>query len=59
MANEGVPRLSEKEFARSGRGGMVKAFGDVSFRLNVGETGMTVFHADDSPYGWHIIKRIK
>jgi parvulin-like peptidyl-prolyl isomerase len=58
MVNDGL--LPEKEeFARSGPRGMVKAFGDVGFRINVGEIGVAEHHPADSPYGWHIIKRIK
>lgn len=38
---------------------MVAAFGDVGFKLKVGEIGLSNYHADKSPYGWHIIKRIK
>lgn len=38
---------------------MVAAFGDVGFKLKVGEIGMSNYHARTSPYGWHIIKRIK
>jgi parvulin-like peptidyl-prolyl isomerase len=41
------------------RAGMVRSFGDVSFSLAPGEVGMTDFHATHSPYGWHIIKRLK
>lgn len=41
------------------RGGMVRAFGDVSFSLQVGETGMTEYDPATSKYGWHIIQRIK
>lgn len=46
---------SKKIFARSG---MVPAFGDVGFPLNVGEFGISEY-SDKSPYGWHIIKRLK
>ncbi|MFC2156746.1 peptidylprolyl isomerase [Acidobacteriota bacterium] len=38
---------------------MVKAFGDVSFKLKIGEIGMTEFNDVTSKYGWHIIKRIE
>ncbi|MBL7008273.1 MAG: peptidylprolyl isomerase [Planctomycetes bacterium] len=41
------------------RKGMAKAFGDVGFSLQVGEIGMAEYHAIDSRFGWHIIKRIK
>lgn len=41
------------------RTGMVPAFGDVGFKLKVGEIGMAEYKRGKSPYGWHIIKRIK
>ena len=40
------------------RSAMVSAFGDVGFDLAVGEIGLATFDADDSPFGWHIIKRL-
>jgi len=44
------------EYARAG---MVKSFGDVSFRLRVDKVKMAVYDAEDSRFGWHIIKRLK
>jgi parvulin-like peptidyl-prolyl isomerase len=44
---------------KAGRAGLVKAFGDVGFRLKVGEIGVGPWHATASPFGWHIIKRLK
>lgn len=41
------------------RGGMVPAFGNVGFQLKVGEVGMSAQDVKDSPYGWHIIKRLE
>jgi parvulin-like peptidyl-prolyl isomerase len=41
------------------RKGMVAAFGDVGWRLDVGEVGVAPFDPRTSPYGWHIIKRTK
>lgn len=38
---------------------MVAAFGDVSFRLDVGEIGVAKYNSVTSPYGWHIIKRLE
>lgn len=38
---------------------MVAAFGDVGFKLEVGSIGMSTYDAQKSPYGWHIIKRLK
>ena len=44
---------------KAGRTVMVKAFGDVGFRLKVGEIGVAPWDAKASPFGWHIIKRLK
>ena len=41
------------------RGDMVPAFGDVGFKLEVGAIGMSTHDAQKSPFGWHIIKRLK
>lgn len=41
------------------RKGMVAAFGDVGWRLKVGEFGVAPYDKTKSPYGWHIIKRTK
>ena len=38
---------------------MVPAFGDVGFKLKPGEIGLAHFHVRKSPYGWHIIKRLR
>jgi parvulin-like peptidyl-prolyl isomerase len=57
LANAGAaPDAVNKEFSRTR---MVKAFGDVSFGLKVGEIGMAVYDPVTSKYGWHIIKRLK
>ena len=40
------------------RTGMAKAFGDVGFALEVDATGMADFEPADSPFGFHIIKRV-
>ena len=55
MANYGVPDKA-REYERDG---MVPYFGDVAFKLEVGEVGLAKYHAGMSPYGWHIIKRIE
>jgi parvulin-like peptidyl-prolyl isomerase len=44
------------EFDRSG---MVAAFGDVGFRIAVGEVGLADYDPKGSPFGLHVIKRIK
>jgi len=38
---------------------MVPGFGNVSFGLKVDEVGMAEYDAESSPFGWHIIKRIR
>lgn len=37
---------------------MVPAFGDVGFPLKVGEIGVSKYDPQNSPSGWHIIKRL-
>jgi hypothetical protein len=57
MSNVGIPPdAATQEFSRER---MVKAFGDVSFSLAVGEVGMASYDPAASKYGWHIIKRLK
>ena len=55
MSNKGVAP-AQGEYAR---GGMVPAFGDAGFPLKVGEIGIAEYDKTRSPYGWHIVKRIK
>ena len=38
---------------------MVPGFGDVGFKLDVGEIGMSEYDPVKSKLGWHIIKRVK
>jgi len=57
LANNGVtPDKSKQEFPRSG---MVKGFSDAAFGLSVGNVGMASYDPTTSPFGWHIIKRLK
>jgi hypothetical protein len=57
MSNNGVsPDRSRGEYARSG---MVGAFGNVGFKLGVGEIGIADYDPRTSPFGWHIIKRVE
>jgi hypothetical protein len=57
MTNFGVPAdRSRGEYAREG---MVPAFGNVGFEILPGNIGMADFDSETSPYGWHIIKRLK
>jgi len=39
------------------RSAMVPAFGDIGFALAEGEIGLAEHHEENSPFGWHIIKR--
>jgi parvulin-like peptidyl-prolyl isomerase len=55
MANIGVTPAAG-EYARNR---MVPAFGDAGFPLQVGEIGMASYDKAKSPYGWHIVKRLK
>lgn len=55
MSNRGVPP-GPNEYPRDG---MVGAFGNVGFTLQVGEIGIADFDRKTSPYGWHIIKRTR
>lgn len=41
------------------RSGMVAGFGNVGWRLEVGEFGIAPWHGTKSPFGWHIIKRVE
>jgi parvulin-like peptidyl-prolyl isomerase len=56
LRNAGVASGPADEYPRER---MVPAFGDVGFRLAVGEIGMADFDPRASPYGWHIIKRLQ
>lgn len=57
MANHGVTPDPTRSVAP--RGGMVQAFGDVGFKLKVGEYGLAEYDPEKSKFGWHIIKRLK
>ena len=57
MANYGS--LSDRRSEILGRGEMVAAFGDTGFPLQVGEFGLAEYDPKTSPFGWHIVKRIK
>jgi len=41
------------------RDGMVPAFGNVGFAISPGNIGIADFDPAASPFGWHIIKRLK
>ena len=55
MANAGVtPEGTEVPRER-----MVRAFGDVGFSLDVGGIGIADYDPTTSPFGWHVIKRVR
>jgi hypothetical protein len=57
LANNGItPDPAKQEFKRSG---MVKGFSDAAFSLSVGNVGISNYDPTTSPFGWHIIKRLK
>ncbi len=41
------------------RSGMATSFGDVGWRLQVGEIGVAPYHPTKCGFGWHIIKRVE
>jgi parvulin-like peptidyl-prolyl isomerase len=55
LTNTGAPRRSGAQMREQ----MVPGFGDVAFRLAVGEIGMAQHHGVNSPFGWHVIKRLE
>ena len=61
--NDSYPGQYDMYIGKSGQGrprsGMVPAFGNVGWRLKVGEVGVAPFDSVASPYGWHIVKRVK
>ena len=57
MSNIGIsPDKGKQEYPRAQ---MVRAFGDVSFKLKVNDIGLAEYDPEASKYGWHIIKRIE
>jgi hypothetical protein len=55
MSNRGVA----PEAGEFGRESMVPAFGDIGFSLKVGEIAVAKYDPAKSPFGYHIIKRLK
>jgi len=55
MSNHKAPLLPD---ARQ-RKGMVSAFGDVAFSLEIDELGLAKYNSMTCPNGWHIIKRLE
>lgn len=62
LANRGQAssiHSSKPDESVSPRHMMVPAFGDVGFPLEVGDVGIAEYHPQNSPFGWHIIKRLR
>ena len=59
MALQEKARAEAEPYLWSARKGMVPAFGDVGFSLEVGGIGMAEFEEASSPFGWHVIKRLE
>jgi len=57
--NSSDPGPGKYPMTKAGRRQMVAGFGDVGFRLEVGEFGVAPYDQNDSPFGWHVIKRTK
>jgi len=57
LANTGV--TADKAKGEYGRGEMVKGFSDAAFGLSVGNVGISNYDPKASPFGWHIIKRLR
>jgi len=55
MSNNGIP----PEGSEYPRGQMVPAFGNIGFKLGIGEVGIAPYSKTESPFGFHIIKRLK
>ena len=55
MANDGVTAKEDE----TRREDMVPAFGDVGFRLEAGEIGIADYDPKKSPFGYHLIKRVR
>jgi parvulin-like peptidyl-prolyl isomerase len=57
LTNNGIAAdQAAGEFERTG---MVPAFGDVGFRISLNEVAVAEYDAAASPFGWHVIKRVK
>ena len=55
LANWGVAAGPEETERRK----MVRGFGAMAFSLQPGEVGVVPYDTGSSPFGWHIVKRVK
>ncbi|MEZ6014972.1 MAG: peptidylprolyl isomerase [Planctomycetota bacterium] len=59
---EALQKAAQAEYTsmmRHQRTGLVPAFGDIGFALEVGAVGLAPYDAATSPFGWHVIKRLQ
>jgi len=57
LVNNGV--TADQAAGEFDRSGMVPAFGDVGFRITLNEIALAEHDDKTSPFGWHVIKRVK
>ena len=57
LVNNGV--TADQAGGEFDRSGMVPAFGDVGFRISLNEVAVAEHDERTSPFGWHVIKRVK
>jgi len=57
LVNNGV--TADQAAGEFDRSGMVPAFGDVGFRIMLNEIALAEHDDKTSPFGWHVIKRVK
>ena len=55
MANWGVPTGQDEVDRRK----MVRGFGGLAFTLPVGRIDIVDYDANASPFGWHVMKRLR
>ena len=59
MSNHGVATVPPPGEEFHPRNFMVPSFGDLGFKLEIDEIALAVYHPEKSPFGWHILKRVK
>lgn len=59
LVNHGLKADETAKPMEFDRSGMVPAFGDVGFRIQVNEVAVAEHDPKSSPFGWHVIKRTK
>ncbi len=56
IANWGVSARRAEELERRA---LAPGFGRAAFALEVGQVGLVPYDESESPYGWHIVKRVQ